>query len=55
MGLPGAGTLKDFNHRIVKSAENPVFVVPKLENPSAFFPFIKQSCLDSKSNGNAPR
>ncbi|HEV2711016.1 MAG TPA: hypothetical protein VGU67_12435 [Edaphobacter sp.] len=55
MGLPGTGTLKEFDQQIVKGAENPVFVVHKMENPEAYFPFIKQSCLDRKSNGNAPR
>ena len=48
-GLPGAETLKDFDQQIVNGAENPVFVVPKLEDPKAFFPFIKQNCLDRKN------
>jgi hypothetical protein len=51
-GLPVAGKLKDFDQQIVKGNEDPIFVVAKLENPKVFFPFIKQNCLDRKSNSN---
>ena len=54
-GLPGAGALKEFDQQIVNSAENPVFIVPKLPDPKAFFPFIKQNCLDRKSRSSAPQ
>jgi hypothetical protein len=53
-GLPVAETLKDFDQQTVKGNENPLFVVPKLENPKAFFPFIKQNCLDRKNNSKTP-
>jgi hypothetical protein len=48
-GMPAARTLKEFDHQIVSGAESPVFVVPKLEDPKAFFPFIKQNCIDRKA------
>ena len=48
-GLPGAGTLQKFDRQIVSSAANPVLAVPKLADPKAFFPFIKQNCLARKS------
>jgi hypothetical protein len=51
-GMPGAGTLKKFDQQIVSGAESPVFVVPKLADPKAFFPFIKQNCLDRKSGSS---
>jgi hypothetical protein len=51
-GMPAARTLKEFDQQIVSGAESPVFVVPKLEDPKAFFPFIKQNCLDRKSGGS---
>ena len=50
-GMPAARTLKDFEQQIVTGAESPVFAVPKVEDPKAFFPFIKQNCLDRKSGG----
>ena len=51
-GMPGAGTLEKFDQQLVRGAESPVFVVPKLEDPKAFFPFIKQNCLDRKSGSS---
>jgi hypothetical protein len=51
-GMPGAGTLEKFDQQIVSGAEHPVFVVPKVEDPKAFFPFIKQNCLDRESGGS---
>jgi len=54
-GLPGAGTLKEFDQQIVNGAENPVVVVPKLPDAKAFFPFIKQNCLDRKSRSSTPQ
>jgi hypothetical protein len=55
MGLPGsaAWTLKEFDQQIVNGAESPVFVVPKLEDPKPYFPFIRQNCLARKSSGAA--
>ncbi|HEX6773718.1 MAG TPA: hypothetical protein VF126_16915, partial [Acidobacteriaceae bacterium] len=40
---------KEFDQQIVSSAKSPVFVVPKLEDPKAFFPFIKKNCLERKA------
>jgi hypothetical protein len=45
-GMPGAGTLKEFDQRIVSGAKSPVFVVSRLEDPKAFFPIIKKNCLE---------
>jgi len=47
-GLPGTGTLKEFDDQIVNGAENPVLVESKLPDVKAFFPFIKQNCLERK-------
>ncbi len=55
MGMPGARTLKEFDQQIVSGAESPVLVVPRLPNFKAYFPMIKQNCLDRKSISNAPR
>jgi hypothetical protein len=56
MGLPGSATwtLKESDQQIVNGAENPVFVVPKLEDPKPYFPFIRQNCLARKGS-NAPQ
>ena len=54
-GLPGAGTLKEFDQQLVKGDENPISVVPKLGDAKAFFPFIKQNCLDRKSHSDTPQ
>jgi hypothetical protein len=52
MGLPGsaAWTLKESEQRMMNSAENPVFAVPKLEDPTPYFPFIRQNCLERKNS-----
>jgi hypothetical protein len=51
MGLPGSGnwTPKEFDQQIVNDAEDPVFVVPKLEDPKPYFPFMRKSCLERKA------
>lgn len=54
-GLPGAGALKEFNQQIVNGAGNPLFIVPTVPDPKAFFPFIKQNCLDRKSRTSKPQ
>jgi hypothetical protein len=54
-GIPGTGTLKDLDQQIVNGAESPVFVVPKLEDLKAYFPFIKQNCLDRNSRSTQPQ
>ena len=55
MGMPGAGTLKEFDQSIVAGAENPVLVVPKLPDLKAYFPMIKQNCLNRKRSSIAPK
>jgi hypothetical protein len=55
MGMPGAGTLKEFDQSIVAGAESPVLVVPKLPDLKPYFPTIKQNCLDRKSSSGAPQ
>ena len=55
MGMPGAGTLKEFDQSIVAGAESPVLVVPKLPDLMPYFPTIKQNCLDRKSSSSAPQ
>lgn len=54
-GLPGAGTLKEFDQQIVNGAENPVLVVPTLPDFKAFSPFIRQNCLAHKSRSSTPQ
>ena len=53
MGMSGAGTLKEFDQSIVAGAESPVFVEPKLPDLKAYFPMIKQNCLDRQSSSSA--
>ncbi len=55
MGLPGVGTLKEFDQQVVSSAEDPVLVVPKLTDFKAYFPFIRQNCLAHKNPGSTPQ
>jgi hypothetical protein len=52
MGLPGVRTMKEFDQQIVSGAENPVLVVPKRTDFTAYFPFIRQNCLAHKRPGS---
>lgn len=53
MGLPEVGTLKEFDQQVVNGAGNSVLVVPKATDFEAYFPFIRQNCLDLKNHSNA--
>jgi hypothetical protein len=55
MGMPGVGTLKEFDQQIVSGAENPVLVVPKLADFKAYFPLIRQNCLAHKNPSSTPQ
>jgi hypothetical protein len=54
IGLPVPKTLQEFDQQIVNGAANPMLVEPKLSDIAAYFPFVRQSCLERKNLGNTP-
>jgi hypothetical protein len=55
MGLPVPKTLQDFEQQIVAGAPGAVFVLPKLSDFKAYYPFIRQACLARKGHAATPR
>jgi hypothetical protein len=55
-GFPDAAseTPQEFDQRIVKSAENPIFVIPKQPQDPQGEKDAVQSCLSRKSRGKTP-
>ena len=55
VGLPVPKTLQDFDQQIVAGAPSAVFVLPKLSDFKAYYPFIRQACLERKGHAATPR
>jgi hypothetical protein len=55
MGLPGSATwtLKASGQQIVDGAGSPVLAMPKREDPTPYFPFIRKACMERKSNSSS--
>ena len=52
-GLPGPETLEELNHQIVATAADPILVTPRNPDAKDIYPFIRQNCLDRKTQNNA--
>jgi hypothetical protein len=55
IGLPVPKTLREFDQQVVNGAASPILVVPKLSEIKAYFPFVRQSCLERKSHSSTPQ
>ena len=60
LGFPDAAseTPKEFDEQIVKSADNPLFAIPKPKDASLPDPMLSkaiQTCLDMKGRSNTPQ
>jgi hypothetical protein len=53
VGLPGPQSVGDFNLQIIASAANPILTIEKLPDAKAFYPMIRQLCLERKKKTSA--